>query len=101
MFVPLRVPRYDDPHAVTWGQVTIDAARCDGCNLCVRICPADSLELEAHRCRMRTTGALVACIACGDCTAVCPQGAIELTRSYRYSGSYQTQDRGALALPRL
>lgn len=101
MFAPTRrIPRYDDARESTWGLVRFDTAKCSGCNMCVRICPSDVLVLENHKARMRTTG-VVQCMACGDCTAICPDGAIDLIQSYRFTGVYETLDRGELQPPRL
>ena len=101
MYVPLRrIPRYDDPRESIWGLVRVDAGRCTGCNLCVRACFPRVLVLDARKARMRSEGA-VECMACGACTAICPDGAIELTRSYRFTGAYETLDRGPLLPPRM
>ena len=95
-----RIPRYDDPRESRWGLVGFDTARCSGCNMCVRICPSDVLVLQDGKARMRTVG-VVQCMACADCTAICPEGAIELVQGYRFTGAYETQDRGELRPPRL
>ncbi len=101
MYFPLRrIPRYDDPRESTWGRVQIDAAKCNGCNMCVRACPSNVLALEQKKARMIASGA-VQCMACGDCAAICPDEAITLTVSYRFSGAYETLDRGELQPPRL
>lgn len=101
MYFPLgRIPRYDDPRDATWGLVEVDAARCTGCNMCVRVCPSSALVLDEKKARMKPDG-VVQCMACGDCTAVCPDHAIVLTRSYRFTGAYRTLDRGPLLMPRL
>jgi 2-oxoglutarate ferredoxin oxidoreductase subunit delta len=101
MFLPLgRIPRYDDPRESTWGRVSFDTARCNGCNMCVRICPSSVLVLEAKKARMVTTG-LVQCMACGDCAAICPDSVISMSQSYRFTGAYETRDRGELTPPRL
>ena len=50
----------------------IDPNLCTGCGLCVRVCPADTIEI-------RDGMALVTgdhCLACGHCAAICPTGAI-------------------------
>ncbi len=101
MFVPLgHIPRYDDPREVRWGRVLFDTARCSGCSLCVRVCPASVLVVESKHARM-ITNRTAQCIACGDCAAICEDGVISLVESYRYSGAYETRDRGGLQLPRL
>lgn len=101
MYLPLRrIPRYDDPRESTWGTVRVDAEKCTGCNMCVRVCPSSALVLDAKKARMKSEG-VVQCMACGACTAVCPDHAIELTQSYRFAGAYATLDRGPLRPPRL
>lgn len=51
----------------------IDPAKCDGCGVCVSVCPKTALvftdrtiNFDAHR----------ECSWCGDCEAVCSGGAI-------------------------
>ena len=77
----------------------INPNRCEGKGPCVRVCPAQVLEMgilpKAERHQLTWTGAvkalvhryqqarilnLDACLACGDCVRVCPEQAITLTR---------------------
>lgn len=102
MLIALRsIPRYDDRRRTAWGVVTVDRARCDGCNLCVRACPADVLALDGEKVAGMPAPGVGECMACGDCAAICPSGSISLTRTYRFTGTYETLDRGALTPPRL
>jgi ferredoxin len=94
------VPRYDDPKKVEWGLVEVDATRCDGCKLCVKVCPSHCLTVEGGVSRMRIAG-VSECLACSDCEAACHSGAIRLTRTYRFAERYVTLDRGPLSPPRL
>ena len=100
MFLPLRIPRYDDLSVMRWGRVQFDSARCNACNMCVRVCPASVLELESRKARMITHRA-AQCIACGDCVAICSESVISMVHSYRFGGAYETLDRGELQPPRL
>lgn len=53
---------------------TIDEALCNGCGLCVEICPKETITMNGEK-------ALVAglqSLNCGHCMAVCPTGAIKV-----------------------
>jgi NAD-dependent dihydropyrimidine dehydrogenase PreA subunit len=52
----------------------IAAARCDGCGLCVRVCPTGALAVQDGLAVVATPEA---CNYTGLCEAVCPTGAIQ------------------------
>ena len=54
---------------------TIDRDLCNGCGLCVRVCPAKTLSMEDGKAVVSGSYSM----ACGHCEAVCPQGAIRVT----------------------
>jgi len=57
----------------------IDAQACEGCGICVAICPLGIIEMKEKRTPPTPTkGAARFCIKCGHCVAVCPHGAISL-----------------------
>lgn len=67
------------------GAVTVDEARCKGCDLCVVACPTNVLALQpkevndrgyhyAHAVQPQ------ACIGCAACATVCPDACIEVYR---------------------
>ncbi len=95
-----RIPRYDDPRQTAWGEVVVVDGRCDGCRMCVRVCPGGALLLLEGKARM-ARGPAAACIACADCVAICPTDALRLVRSFLYTGSYRVLDKGELQPPRL
>ncbi|MGE5620677.1 MAG: 4Fe-4S binding protein [Sphingomonadaceae bacterium] len=50
----------------------IDSDECDGCGLCVDVCPALALRVVQGKVRLLHTD----CDYCGECEAACPTGAI-------------------------
>ena len=60
------------------GVVRIDEEDCSRCGSCAQVCPADVLEMENGRVRVRADSAL-GCVACGHCMMVCPEGSITVT----------------------
>jgi ferredoxin len=63
-----------------FGEVRIDAAACTLCTACVRICPADALELPGTPSALAFTE--VRCVQCGLCANVCPEKAITLVARF-------------------
>lgn len=53
-------------------EVSIRQELCNGCGLCIKVCPARALALKNDRALL--TG--VCDFACDHCAAICPQGAI-------------------------
>lgn len=51
----------------------IDESRCDGCGICMTVCPHASLAVENRKAYVRD---LDACMECGACARNCAAGAI-------------------------
>ncbi len=56
----------------------VDRDRCNGCRVCVTICPYNAIEITNGKAHVNE----VLCEGCGMCTAACPVEAIQL-RNYR------------------
>jgi len=73
------------------GEITINEARCKGCELCVHFCPRQCLEMSTDQ---YTAGGhflpLVVkaeeCTGCGICGWLCPDQAIEVYRMVESKG---------------
>ena len=71
--------------AKVYGAVTIDTARCKGCDLCVIACPPDVLALQPKevndRCyHFEYATAPERCVGCAASSTVCPYACIEVYR---------------------
>ncbi len=53
--------------------LSLDAGRCNGCGLCVAVCPHTVFRLEQKRAVLADRGA---CMECGACAKNCEPGAI-------------------------
>lgn len=55
---------------------------CDGCGLCVDVCPYHAIKLEEYeeggRVRKRVTTDSILCKGCGVCAATCPKGGVSV-----------------------
>ena len=78
---------------VTMARVEIDIDGCNGCELCVEVCPANALVMAGPT-EPVMVGDNAACIACGDCVAICLPDIIRITRFQQYEGRYRFIGRG-------
>ena len=53
---------------------TIDINRCNGCGLCVTVCPSNTITMKGKKAVVTGTESL----NCGHCMAVCPTGAVKV-----------------------
>jgi len=52
--------------------------RCNGCGICVAICPQDVFRLEEDK-RKAVIKYLDDCVSCGICKSFCPRNCLEVT----------------------
>lgn len=88
--------KVDDRHypPTRFARFTVDAERCDGCELCLATCPGQLLSMEGPLPVNRHDAgeSALGCIGCRNCTAVCPHDAIEIRGQYRVEeGFYRTR----------
>ena len=55
--------------------LSLDATRCNGCGLCVAVCPHAVFRLEKKRAVLADRGA---CMECGACAKNCEPGAVSV-----------------------
>jgi ferredoxin len=94
------IPTYNDPKETKLGEVTVDYAKCTGCSICARTCPADAIVMEDKKAKLKPPVENL-CMFCGDCMAICPERAIRMKSPFKYSGYFKTIDTGDIKLPRL
>ncbi|MDH4007223.1 MAG: nitroreductase family protein [Desulfuromonadales bacterium] len=94
------IPDYGDKALFPPGEIAVDNDKCNGCGLCVKICPVGALETQQKSVIMKAPEEHE-CFLCGACYSICPTEAIQTVAGPGYSGRFTDLDRGALTLPQL
>lgn len=92
-----RTPTPDDN--LIMARVEINNDICNGCKLCVDVCPASALEMTGEK-SVAMVGENPNCIGCGDCIPICLPKAITISRFQQYKGLYKFIGRGKGTVPR-
>jgi len=104
-----KIPDYFKESQMTYGVVVFDPKLCNGCGICVSICPARGLTLTKRPdgtkkkipLVIETAPGISLCMACGDCTAACPEEAISIKRGFNAGFFFQKlSQRPELTLPK-
>lgn len=98
----LKIPVYDRETEMSWSEVSIDNEMCDGCGVCVKICPSSALRLvgKGKEQRVRMIEGYHNCIGCNDCSAICEKDAIAAAAPMECTLYFKTLDHGSLTPPR-
>lgn len=99
----LTIPTYDNPATCRTGTVVIDEEKCNGCGMCVLICPAACIYIagEGKNKKVRLVNEdFPECFSCNDCAAICKRGAITAKHGYDFGGRFKAIRRGELCPPR-
>ena len=56
--------------------LTLNEATCNGCSMCVSVCPHGVFRIENRKARLVDRDA---CMGCGACARNCPTGAVTVT----------------------
>lgn len=70
------------------GKLVFDPAKCIGCKLCMKDCPAGAIEIrtvapKVFACDVR----LDRCMFCGQCVDSCAKKALTMTREFELAGT--------------
>ncbi len=74
----------------------INEQKCNGCGLCVSVCPSNTLEIKDGKAHVRGKTS----IYCTHCEAVCPRGAIEVPVPNEWKFDLKTIPVGSGRTPR-
>ena len=75
------------------GKLVPDNSLCIGCNICVRDCPAEAIEIvKTGEKQFKFVVYLDRCVYCKQCVDVCPKKVLTMSKEYELS-SY---DRASL-----
>lgn len=76
------------------GALKFTPDKCVGCKLCMRVCPADAIEIikvEGEEKRFKAVVHMDKCIFCGQCVDTCNKDALENTKAFELAQTDRSQ----------
>ena len=73
------------------GKLAYDREKCIGCQLCIRVCPANVIKFKPEEKKIRIH--VARCTFCSQCVDACPVGALSMSQEFlladydRFSGN--------------
>jgi alkylation response protein AidB-like acyl-CoA dehydrogenase/nitroreductase/NAD-dependent dihydropyrimidine dehydrogenase PreA subunit len=89
-----------EPGTVKMGVMKVDAAKCNGCGICIVNCPFRCWEMSAEKLpRLKKD---YACFSCYNCMVACPQEAISIADTYHVNtGVFDSDHASGTVLAKL
>lgn len=70
---------FKSPPTAYRGKINVYTEKCDGCEVCIDLCPVQAIRLDHFQDYDELTFDYTKCIYCGMCAQFCPPGALEQT----------------------
>ena len=77
------LPFESDPASAVRGRVVFEAADCEGCRQCERVCPSGAIHFGRTSAGLEFSLWHNSCVFCGTCVFYCPTGALSQTADWR------------------
>jgi ferredoxin len=94
-----KIPDYDNPDELNFGEVAFDEAKCIKCGMCAKVCPGAAIGFEDKP--FMKPFPENQCMFCGCCSAFCPKDAVIMKKPLIAKYFYKPIEHGDIKPPRL